>query len=78
MSSRAGYVTMENCLWTKTLALWFGNGDEHRPLESDTTEQIVKGNLYLNKVVVTCMAVDNHNLQLELCVCFSAEQDTSL
>ena len=31
----------------QTLALWLGNGYEHRPLESDTTGLNVTGNLYL-------------------------------
>ena len=31
----------------KTLALWPGNGDEHRTLELDMTGLNVKGNLYL-------------------------------
>ena len=31
----------------QTLALWLGNGDEHRVLESDMTGLNVKGNLYL-------------------------------
>ena len=35
------------------LALGVGNGDEHRPLESDTTRQVVKGNLYLNFFITT-------------------------
>ena len=34
-------------VYRQTLVLWFGDGDEHRALESDTTGQIVKGNLYL-------------------------------
>ena len=34
-------------VFRQTLALWLGNEDEHHPLESDTTGQIVKGNLYL-------------------------------
>ena len=45
MSSRADHVTMET-VFGQTLALWLGDGDEHRPLESDTTGLNVKGNLY--------------------------------
>ena len=37
----------------QTLALWLGNGDEHRTLESDTTGLNVKGNLYLLQVSYT-------------------------
>ena len=46
MSSHAGHVTTETA-YGQMLALWLGNADAHRPLESDTTGQIVKGNLYL-------------------------------
>ena len=48
MSSRAGHVTTET-VYGQTLALQLGDGDEHRPLESDTTGLSVKGklNLYL-------------------------------
>ena len=46
VSSRAGHVTMET-VFGQTLALRFGDGDEHRALESDTTGLNVKGNLYL-------------------------------
>ena len=46
MSSRAGHGTTET-VFGQMLALWLGDGDEHRPLESDMTGQIVKGNLYL-------------------------------
>ena len=35
------------------LALRLGNGDEHRPLESDTTDLNVKGNLYLTILKAT-------------------------
>ena len=45
MSSCAGHVTMET-VFGQTLALWLGNGHEHRALESDTTGLSVKGNLY--------------------------------
>ena len=46
MSSHAGHVTME-IVYRQMLALWLGNGNEHHPLESDTTGLNVKGNLYL-------------------------------
>ena len=46
MSSRTGHVTTET-VYGQTLDLWLGNGDEHRPLESDTTGLNVKENLYL-------------------------------
>ena len=46
MSSHAGHVTAET-VFEQMLALWFGNGDEHCALESDTTGLNVKGNLYL-------------------------------
>ena len=39
-------MTMET-VFGQMLALWIGNRDEHRPLESDTTGLNVKGNLYL-------------------------------
>ena len=45
MSSPAGHVTTET-VFGQTLALQLGNGDEHPPLESDTTGLNVKGNLY--------------------------------
>ena len=45
VSSRAGHMTTD---YGRTLALWLGDGDEHRSLESDTTGLNVKGNLYLN------------------------------
>ena len=47
MYSRAGHVTMETVYW-QMLALWLGDGDEHRTLESDIMRLNVKGNLYLN------------------------------
>ena len=46
MSSHAGHVTTET-VYGQTLALRLGDGDEHRALESDTTQLNVKGNLYL-------------------------------
>ena len=46
MSSCAGHVTIET-VFGQTLALRLGNGDDHYPLESDTTGLNVKGNLYL-------------------------------
>ena len=46
MSSCAGHMTTET-VYGQTLVLQLGNGDEHHPLESDTTGQFVKGNLYL-------------------------------
>ena len=46
VSRRTGHVTMET-VYGQTLALRLGDMDEHRALESDTTGQIVKGNLYL-------------------------------
>ena len=46
MSSRAGHMTTET-VFGQMLALWLGNGDEHRALESNTTGLNVKGNLYL-------------------------------
>ena len=46
MSSRVGHVTTET-VFGQTLALWLGNRDEHRALESDTTGLNVKWNLYL-------------------------------
>ena len=46
MSSRAGHVTTET-VFGPMLALRLGNGDEHHPLESDTTRLNVKENLYL-------------------------------
>ena len=46
MSSRAGHVTTET-VYGQTLALWLGNGNEHRPLESDMTGLNVKGNMYV-------------------------------
>ena len=36
----------------QTLALWLGNGDEHRALESDTTGLNVKENLYLYLTII--------------------------
>ena len=39
-------MTMET-VYGQTLALRLGNEDEQRPLESDTTELNVKGNLHL-------------------------------
>ena len=44
--SRAGHVTMET-VYGQMLALRLADGDEHRPLESDTAGLNVKGNLYL-------------------------------
>ena len=46
MSSRSGHMTTE-IVFGQMLALWLGDGDEHRVLESDTTGLNVKGNLYL-------------------------------
>ena len=46
MSSCTGHITTET-VFGQTLALWLGNGDEHHPLELDTTGLNVKGNLYL-------------------------------
>ena len=39
-------MTMET-VFRQMLALRLGDGDEHHPLESDTTGLNVKGNLYL-------------------------------
>ena len=39
-------MTTETVFW-QTLALWLGNGDEHRALELDTSGLNIKGNLYL-------------------------------
>ena len=41
----AGHITTET-VFGQMLALWLGNGDEHHPLESDTTGLNIKGNLY--------------------------------
>ena len=46
MSSHSGHVTTET-VFGQTLALRLGNGNEHHPLESDTTGLNVKGKLYL-------------------------------
>ena len=46
VSSRAGHMTTET-VYGQMLALRLRGGDEHRTLESDTTELNVKGNLYL-------------------------------
>ena len=46
MSSHTDHVTTET-VFGVMLALWLGNGDKHRALESDMTGLNVKGNLYL-------------------------------
>ena len=51
MSSHAGHVTTET-VYGQKLALWLGDGDEHHPLESNTTELNVKGSLYLYLIVM--------------------------
>ena len=43
-------------VYGQMMALRLGNGDEHRPLESDTTGLNVKGNLYL---YLKCLSVEN-------------------
>ena len=42
MSSHAGHVTTET-VYGQTLALQLGDGDEHHPLELDTTGLNVQG-----------------------------------
>ena len=46
LSSWAGHMSTET-VFGQMLALWLGDGDEHRTLELDTTGLNVKGNLYL-------------------------------
>ena len=50
MSSCVGHMTTET-VFGQTLALWLGNKDEHRALESDTTGLNAKGNLYFYLLV---------------------------
>ena len=57
MSSRADHMTTEN-VYRQLLALWLGNGDEHCPLESDTTGQFVKGNLFHDAFCTDCVELE--------------------
>ena len=69
MFSRTGHVITET-VYGQTLTLWLGDGDEHRLLESDMTGLNVKGNLYLNEMLHTAHAKNNHTND----ACFTGKQ----